>query len=492
MDKDNSASDNSKRNLPDVKDLVVNNSLTNKFVGPSLLLFLDSLFVSIGGWLYWIMISRLTFTSQIGIATTIYSLVILAATIAQLGIEYPLLKKSNTDRSQILGTALFIEIAISIAALPVVILIINNLYGGSLQQFSWIASVLLVLSAIGYVTHFIFLGIYDVKKVIIIDVTGLIIKFVVGYTLLSLHFGAFGMLLAFLAESLFLACTYLLTIKKRFAFKLGKIAYFKEILKDSLVNSPSKLSKIFIINLSIVLLGSIGVNSSDVGVFYVALMISIVVGAFASSMAFMVIPASSGGSMKDLSSDSLRISLSVVTPVIVALLVAPKLILSPIGLQFERGAELLIVLAVGILPSSITINVISRLNNLGQSKKIVFIGIVQMSTFILSFFLLAEHFETLGAAYSILLAFTASAIISVIWSGREMLRHTAFCCLSIIIGTIIGYVINLTTANYYNYIHNIFLGLICSVSISIIVIFMSKNLSVSEIRRLVSETLQRN
>ena len=139
MDKDNSPADNSKRNLPDVKDLVVNNSLTNKFVGPSLLLFLDSLFVSIGGWLYWIMISRLTFTSQIGIATTIYSLVILAATIAQLGIEYPLLKKSNTDRSQILGTALFIEIAITIAALPVVILIINNLYGGSLQQFSWIA-----------------------------------------------------------------------------------------------------------------------------------------------------------------------------------------------------------------------------------------------------------------------------------------------------------------------------------------------------------------
>ena len=321
---------------------------------------------------------------------------------------------------------------------------------------------------------------------------GLIIKFVVGYTLLSLHFDALGMLLAFLAESFFLACTYLLTIKKRFAFKLGKIAYFKEILKDSLINSPSKLAKIFIINLSIVLLGSIGVNSSDVGVFYVALMISIVIGAFASSMAFMVIPASSSGSMKDLSSDSLRISLSLVTPVIVALLVAPKLILSPIGLQYERGADLLVVLAVGILPSSITINVISRLNNLGQSKKIVFIGIVQMSTFILSFFLLAEHFETLGAAYSILLAFTASAILSVIWSGRESLRHTAFCCLSIIAGTIIGYTINLTIANYYNYIHNIFLVLVCSVSISIIVIFMSKNLSVSDIRRLVNETLQKN
>ena len=490
MDKDNSAAeDNSKKNLPDVRDLVVNNSLTNKFVGPSLLLFLDSLFVSIGGWLYWIVISRLTFTSQIGIVTTIYSLVILVATIAQLGIEYPLLKKSNTDRSQILGTALFIEIIITIAALPIVILIINNLYGGSLQQFSWIASVLLILAAIGYVTHFIFLGIYDVKKVIIIDVIGLIIKFVVGYILLSLHFGALGMLLAFLAESLFLACTYLLTIKKRFAFKLGKVGYFKEILKDSVINSPSKLSKIFIINLSIVLLGYIGVNSSHVGVFYVALMISIVVGAFAASMAFMVIPASSG-SMKDLSSDSLRISLSVVTPVIVALLVAPKLILSPIGLQYERGADLLIVLAVGILPSSITINVISMLNNLGQSKKIVFIGIVQMSTFILSFFLLAEHFETLGAAYSILLAFTASAILSVIWSRRESLRHTAFCCLSIIAGTIIGYVINLTTANYH--IHNIFLILICSVSISIIVIFMSKNLSVSEIRQLVNEALQKN
>ena len=487
MEKDYSA-DISEKNPLDLRELVGNKPLTNRFMGPSLLLFLDSLLVSIGGWLYWIVISKIASPKEIGIATTIYSLVLLVATIAQLGIEYPLLKKSNTDRSQILGTALFIELAIAIAALPIVILVINNLYGGSLQQFSSVAGGLLLLAAIGYVAHFIFLGIYDVKKVIIIDVIGLIIRFLVGYILLSSGYGSLGMLLAFLSEFLFLACAYLLIIKKTFAFKLGNISYFKEILKDSLINSPSKLSKVIILNLSVVLLGAIGVHSSDVGVFYVALMVSIVVGAFASSMAFMVIPVSSR-SVKDLSSDSLRISLSLVAPVVAALLVAPKLILSPIGPQYEHGAEVLFVLAMGILPSSITVNVITTLNNSGQSKKLIFIGMIQMSTFLLSFFFLVNSFGTLGAAISVVLAFTASAILSIIWSGQSSLRYTAASCLSVLTGTIIGYSINLIAVNY---VHHLFLATSFSVIISIITIFITKSLSLAEIRQLVRDVLQRN
>ena len=103
-----------------------------------------------------------------------------------------------------------------------------------------------------------------------------------------------------------------------------------------------------IVNLSVVLLASVGVNQGDIGIFYIALMISIVVGSFALSMAFMVIPAFSA-SKKDLSTDSLRISLSIITPVITAMLVAPNLILSLINSRYEVGAPLLLVLAIGIL-----------------------------------------------------------------------------------------------------------------------------------------------
>ena len=66
-------------------------SPTNRFVGQAMLLFLDQILVAITNWLYWLLISRFTVTSEIGQATSVYSLVLLISTLAQVGLEYPLL-----------------------------------------------------------------------------------------------------------------------------------------------------------------------------------------------------------------------------------------------------------------------------------------------------------------------------------------------------------------------------------------------------------------
>ena len=84
--------------------------MRNKFVGQGMLLFFDQLMVGVTNWLYWLVISRFTLASEIGQATSVYSLVLLLATLSQIGLEYPLLKKSSLPRSQILGTALTIEL----------------------------------------------------------------------------------------------------------------------------------------------------------------------------------------------------------------------------------------------------------------------------------------------------------------------------------------------------------------------------------------------
>src|SRR5215211_1276321 len=94
---------------------------TNRFIGQGLILFIDQILVSITNWLYWIIISRLASTSEIGQATSVYSLVLLVATVSQLGLEYPLLKKSSLHRSQILGTALAIELIITACSIAVII-----------------------------------------------------------------------------------------------------------------------------------------------------------------------------------------------------------------------------------------------------------------------------------------------------------------------------------------------------------------------------------
>jgi O-antigen/teichoic acid export membrane protein len=465
-------------------------ALKGKLVGSGFLLFLDYLFVAIGGWLFWIIISGLAAIGDIGMATTIYSLVTFVAIITQLGSEYPLLKKSNVDRSVILGTGLVIQLALSVAVIPFIMLVIGNMYQGSLQAYTWIAIVLVILIAIEFVARFILLGIFDAKRVLAIDMLGLSMKFLFGYILVSMHYGAFGILFAFLAELIVIVGAYLVIARKTFAFSIGGVLFFKEIMRDSLVNAPSKWSNMIIVNLSVVLLASIGVSQGDVGVFYITLMISIVVGSFASSMAFMVIPAFSE-TKRDLSSESLRISLSIITPVIAVLLVAPNLILSLISSKYEAGAPLLLVLAIATLPFSITVNTVTRLNNIMKPKRLIILGIIQLTTFLFFFLLLAPSLKTFGAAFAVLLSFAASASLSLAWSGRSSLRHTAFCFLSVFLGAVLGYIV-FFIATGASLSHPDILAALTSAVVSTVAIVGSKNLSIKELMYLARQALKQN
>jgi O-antigen/teichoic acid export membrane protein len=267
---------------------------TNKFVSQGILLFLDQVVVAAANWLYWLVISRFTLTSEIGQATSVYSLVLLLATLSQIGLEYPLLKKSSIQRSQILGTALTIELILTPGLIIALILITyTNLYQASLSEFIWIAILLLVLSPISFVARFALLGITNAKSVLIFDVLATSSKFLAAYVLLSMGLGAFGILFSFMIASIVAAVGMLAVVKSRLPVALVRDkGYIIQVMKEGLSNAPSKLSRTIIITLSVILLASFGISDSDIGLFYIAMMLSVVGATLASSMSFTVIPAS--------------------------------------------------------------------------------------------------------------------------------------------------------------------------------------------------------
>ena len=307
---------------------------TNKFVASGLWLFFDQILIAVGGWAFWLLIFRLTTSSEIGQATTVYSLVFLFSTIMQLGLEYPLLKKaSRVGSSPVFGTILVIELLILAFSVPVIIYAINNLFQKSLAEFTWIAVGILIASTIGFVSRYALLGTSDIKSILIIDASGIITKFILGYVLLTMGFAGLGILLSFFIQELLMMSASIAVATRRLGLSLGSLKYTREIIIEGLVNSLSKFSRMLVVSISVVLLASFGIDDSDIGVFYVASMISIIAGALASSIAYMVIPASTI-SKSDLSHDSLRISLSLISPLIVSLIVAPKFILSLFGDQY--------------------------------------------------------------------------------------------------------------------------------------------------------------
>jgi O-antigen/teichoic acid export membrane protein len=339
---------------------------------------------------------------------------------------------------------------------------------------------MLIPTSLGFVSRFALLGISDAKSVLIIDVISTGIKFIVGYVLVMMGFGALGILLSFLFQTLLITGISLAVVRKRmFSFRFGSVKYFKEIIKDGLANLPSKLSRMLIFSISIVLLASFGMSNSEIGIFYVALMISIFAGTSASSIAYMVIPASSA-SKRDLSTDSMRISLSLIAPLIAALIVAPKFVLSIIGTGYVSGYLSLLVLSIAVLPSSIVINTISKFNTLDKSRKLISIGVVEILTFFLAFFFLVPHYGSLGAALSTLSAFVASSIPSIIWSEHPLIRYVSTSVIAIMIGVAAGYIIGLVFGGTSQ-----LLSALISASITMIVIIRLKNTSTIEIRQLV-------
>jgi O-antigen/teichoic acid export membrane protein len=454
-----------------------------EFGSQGTLLFLDQLLVALGSWIYWLAIVSKVNSSEVGQVTSIYSLVALISTFLQLGLEYPLLKRSFTEQRHILVTVLAIELVITLAAVPIVPYIITNVFQKSSQglfKFSWIGVGILISSSVGYVSRFALLGIFDVKSVLIIDIIGSGLKFVVAYYLVFIGFGALGLLLPFLLQNLVIAGATLVVAKRReFGFRLGNLRYTKEIIREGLINMPSKLSRMLIISLSVVLLASFGVKSSEIGIFYVALMVSIVaLGGLALNIAYMVLPASAV-SRADLSSTGTRISVTLIAPIVAALITSPRFILSMIGTQYTSAETILMILSIAILPASITMNAISKFNNLNKPKKLMLVGFTEILTFLIAFFFLVPYYGILGAAFSTLIAFVSSSILSLIWSERTPLRYIVAAGVSIFAGSVSAYIFG---SNFG--IHPLETMMI-SIVVTAAGVIALKNTSPKEIRQLV-------
>jgi O-antigen/teichoic acid export membrane protein len=201
-------------------------------------------------------------------------------------------------------------------------------------------------------------------------------------------------------------------------------------------------------------------------------------------MAYMVIPASYI-SKTDLSLGSMRIGIGFTAPIIAALVTSPKLILSLVGTEYLSGEAILLVLSIGILPFSVVMNTISRLNYLGQSRKLLSIGFIQISTFLLALSLLVPSYGTLGAAFSILISFCASFILSVIWSERVLLKYIGYSAIAITLGWILGSILgdSLNSVSENTFLNQIGV-LVTSTTVTFVVIILLKNMSIKEITEL--------
>src|SRR5690606_6458615 len=118
-------------------------------------------------------------------------------------------------------------------------------------------------------------------------------------------------------------------------------------------------------------------------------------------------------------------------------------------------------------------------------KKIIKIGIIQFASFLTSFYLLVPEYGTLGAAYSILLAFIITAVVSLTWNEKYIFKYLTLSALSIMSGIFLGKLIeNFVTTHPLPIIF-------CSSAIALTIILISKCISITEIRSIAKPIIRR-
>jgi hypothetical protein len=133
------------------------------------------------------------------------------------------------------------------------------------------------------------------------------------------------------------------------------------------------------------------------------------------------------------------------------------------------------------------INAISKFNFKDDPKKLILVGSAQLLTFLITFYFLVPNYGTLGAAFSILIAFVASCIPSIVWSDRILIRYIINTCIAILVGWVVGFGISSVIGG------GIFIqiaSVLSAVTVTFAIILGLRNTSRNEITQLIKALLK--
>lgn len=459
-------------------------NLENKFLKSSTLLVIDNLIISLGGFLFWLIIPRFSSPTDIGYASAVISTVTLVSSIAVLGLEYPLLKRAVGEGKRVLNILLTFELLVHVALIPVIIVYVT--YVMDLQfDLMLTASMFLVSSGIGYITRYFIIGVLNIEKILMLDLLAIISRYSVIFILSVSNVDSFAIVTSYLAQQAIASIAMIVIVARKVGLQLtfADRSYLKTLLLDGISNFPGKLAKIVIASLSVIILSLMTVNAEDVAYFYIPLMISLGIGGLAASVATVAIPTSSI-EKQDHTFNGIRFSLLLVIPCISLLVAIPERLLSIISTDYIQASTELQILGIAALPFAIVMNAITFLNNQSRMKDLTKLGIIELIVFLALIFPLTYFLGTIGSSLSILVAFTSAMILSIYWLKHSTMRHVITSFAIILITFTVVYIAAIV------HLDRIIVGALSFV-LSFILIFAFRIVVFAELKSLIGRSVQR-
>ncbi len=401
-----------------------------KVVSGGLWLTVSSLIMSLAGFAYWVIIGSLITGTELGYVTTAFSVAGLAAALASLGLGFAALRLIPEERSRVLAALLMLGCALGFIAGIAVFIFSQEIYSGFLV-YAIIASFIAAVSVVGGVLRMSLVAAYRAERATIADAVGQVVKLAVGVALVLAGLGGVGALLGLFGAVAVTVLVLLAFALAYIGFSVPALEDFIELLKVGLSNYPHVLGAGAAIWASTALLAVLTRNPVSVGGFYMALMITCIIAALPSNMAFASIPVMVEEGDHNLAVDAVRIGLLFVAPLAAVCAVAPGFILSLINKSLAGSASAFTVLALGV-PVLVYVNAyISRRNAESMLRVLGFSGAARIALITLLIVLLAPVIGGLGAAIAFVVG--NAAALCLLLPHKRALKSLLACEASLVL-----------------------------------------------------------
>lgn len=398
---------------------------------------LGGLFRSGSGWVFWLIVSKLASTSEVGFAATMLSLVTLVSGLLAFGFEFGMLKDTARS-SKLFYTLMIFEMLIHAAAIPIIFLVGISLYETNLETLVPMGILVFILLGVNFVTHNILWGKLQTRVVMVWELIATGARF--GMLGLLFELDANGVLFAFAIQYIIFGVVGFWIIKSRYRLIKPAFGILRSQIRNSFSNVPTKYARILRFLFSVVLVAAIVSNPGEVAAFFIVIVTSQAMIGIARNFSSMFLPASQKYS-QDMFFDGFRFSLGSLVPVIAVIVSAPHFYLEIINPEYVIATNSLILLCFAVIPAALLNNMIFKLNLKNDNKTLMKVGLVEVLTLISSMLVLTYAYGIVGAAISILISFCVPIPLFIKKIGHQEIKLSVLCMSFVVSAFIIGLLI---------------------------------------------------
>ena len=365
-------------------------------------IFLGSLSISLGGFVFWLVIAKLVGAEALGVASAVVSCSGIAVTFASAGLGIAVMREVAIRELNALAASMLLALVMGVGAAFLAAFLAHGL--GYLDLVG-IAFLLALASTISTPLLSGLLGLERFRGYFAASFTGSLAKLLLGIAFAVLGFNVLAPLLGYLAYPVVAAIVAVILITRGPRADDVRLdpSGLKSLVSLTYSNYPYMFSNQLLSMLSVYVFAFLVGEALSTGTLYIALMITLAISAIPRSILNAALPIGARRNA-DPFSEGFRIGLGLATPIIAVALAAPILILEAVSPELVGGANALRILLLSLAPLTALTAVIIKLNKDAEKGKLTTLGLTRLIVLVALLPILTRIIGVDGAAVAFLLA----------------------------------------------------------------------------------------